>query len=92
MKTFHLEIVTPEGVAFSGDAVQLSVRAVSGSMSVLAGHIPLVTALKNGECRVYEKEGVAREAECSGGMLSVTKENVRLLCTYFAFKEQSEKV
>ena len=87
MKTFQLEIVTPQGVAYKGDAVQLSVRAVSGSMSVLAGHIPLVTALNNGVCRVYKEEGVPMEADCSGGMLSVTKENVRLLCTYFAFRD-----
>lgn len=89
MKTFHLEIVTPEGVAYNGEAVQLSVRAVNGSMSVLAGHIPLVTALKNGVCRVYKKENEPLEAECSGGMLSVTKENVRLLCTYFSFRDQT---
>lgn len=90
MKSFHLEIVTPEGEVYNGDAVQLSVRAVGGSMSVLAGHIPLVTALKNGVCRVYKEEGVPLEADCSGGMLSVTKENVRLLCTYFSFKEQTQ--
>ena len=88
MKTFPLEIVTPEGVAYKGDAVQLSVRAVNGSMSVLAGHIPLVTALKNGVCHVYKSENEMLEADCSGGMLSVTKENVRLLCTFFRFKDQ----
>ena len=90
MKKFHLEIVTPEGVAYKGDAVQLSVRAVSGSMSVLAGHIPLVTALLNGACRVYREEGEPMEARCSGGMLSVTKEQVRLLCTSFEFANDSD--
>ena len=90
MKSFELEIVTPEGVAYKGEAVQLSVRAVGGSMSVLAGHIPLVTALKDGDCRVYKNEGAPMEAECSGGILSVTKECVRLLCTYFAFKQKGQ--
>ena len=89
MKSFHLEIVTPEGVRYNGDAVQLSVRAVDGSLSVLAGHIPLVTALKNGPCRVYTEEGKAREAECSGGMLSVTRDNVKLLCTSFVFENEA---
>lgn len=87
MKSFHLEIVTPEGVAYDGEAVQLSVRAVDGSLSVLAGHIPMMTALKNGVCRVYKEENKPIEAECSGGMLSVTKESVKLLCTYFSFKQ-----
>ena len=87
MKKFPLQIVTPEGEAYNGEAVQLSVRAVTGSLSVMAGHIPMMTALQNGACRVYEEEGNLREAECSGGLLSVTKERVRLLCTYFAFRE-----
>ena len=87
MKSFHLEIVTPTGAVYNGDAVQLSVRAVDGSLSVLADHIPLVTALKNGDCRVYTEEGKVRHAECSGGMLSVTKEAVRLLCTSFVFSD-----
>ena len=88
MKTFPLEIVTPEGAAYQGNAVQLSVRAVSGSLSVLAGHIPMMTALKSGVCRVYEEENKPLEAECSGGLLSVTKEKVTLLCSFFAFKER----
>ena len=89
MKKFHLEIVTPEGVRYNGEAVQLSVRAVDGSMSVLAGHIPLVTSLKNGACRVYTEEGNPREAQCSGGMLSVEKDSVKLLCTSFVFSDES---
>ena len=87
MKSFHLEIVTPTGQVYNGKAVQLSVRAVDGSLSVLAGHIPLVTALQNGECRVYTEENKPRAAECSGGMLSVGKDGVRLLCTSFVFND-----
>lgn len=85
MKSFQLEIVTPQGVAYKDTAVQLSVMAVDGSMSVLADHIPLVTALKDGVCRVYKEEGKPSEAHCSGGILSVSKECVRLLCTWFSF-------
>lgn len=85
MRSFQLEIVTPTGVAYKGEAVQLSVRAIDGSRSVLAGHIPMVTALKEGPCRVYTQEGVPLEAKCSGGVLSVTKEGVSLLCTFFSF-------
>ncbi len=87
MKTYHLEIVTPEGVVYNRDAVQLSVPAIDGSLSVLADHIPLITALKGGECRVYEEEDHPMEASCSGGILSVDKKSVRLLCTFFRFKE-----
>ncbi len=86
MRTFKLEISTPEGLAYSGEATQLSVRAIDGSLSVLAGHIPMVTALKNDVCRVYDAQGNLREADCSGGILSVGRNSVRLLCSFFKFK------
>lgn len=91
MKAFHLEIVTPQGAVYNGNAVQLSVNAIDGSLSVLADHIPMVTALKSGDCRVYVEgaEDAPKEASCSGGILSVEKNSVRLLCTFFRFKEES---
>ncbi|MBQ8399893.1 MAG: hypothetical protein IJX08_08025 [Clostridia bacterium] len=87
MKNFLLEIVTPQGVAYEGNAVQLSVRAIDGSLSVLADHIPMVTALKSAPCRVYLDASTVKEADCSGGILSVEKEKVCLLCSSFVFKE-----
>ena len=38
MKPFHLEIVTPEGAAFSGEAESLLVRTGDGDVEILAGH------------------------------------------------------
>lgn len=87
MNAYKLQITTPEGVLFDGDAVQLSVKAVDGDRAVLAGHIPLATALKQGECRVYLQDGTVRRGECSGGLLSVKKDKVRLLSTSFTWKD-----
>ncbi|MBQ7595504.1 MAG: F0F1 ATP synthase subunit epsilon [Clostridia bacterium] len=86
MKEFHLQIVTPDGLVFDGQAGQLSVRSIDGDIAILAGHIPYVTALKEGECRVYTGDTVKR-ASCSGGLLTVTKEDVRLVSSDFDWKE-----
>jgi len=86
MKSFTLKITAPDGPVFDGDAVQLSVRAIDGELAVMADHIPLVTALKSGECRVYLPSGDIKRAECGGGMLIVAKEKVELLSSSFAFK------
>ncbi len=86
MKFFDLQIVTPEGIMYDGKALQLSVRAIDGSLSVLADHIPMVTALKKAPCRLYVDEKTIREGESCGGILSVEKGRVRLLCTSFTFK------
>ena len=86
MKEFQLQIVTPDGILFDGAAEQLSVRAIDGEVAVMAGHIPYVTALKQGSCRVYVS-GSIRHANCGGGLLEVNKEKVRLLSPDFTFTE-----
>lgn len=87
MRSYRLQITTPAGVLFEGDATQLSVRAVDGELAVMAGHIPMTTALKAGECRVYLDDGSVRHGECSGGLLSVKSEKVSLLSSDFQWKD-----
>ena len=88
MKAFKLQIAAPDGVRFDGEAVQLSVRGIGGELAILAGHIPFVTALKEGECRVYLGDGEEiRRAQCRGGMLVVSKEAVRLMSSDFEWKD-----
>ncbi|MBQ4354650.1 MAG: F0F1 ATP synthase subunit epsilon [Clostridia bacterium] len=88
MKTFKLQIAAPDGLRYDGEAVQLSVRGIGGELAILAGHIPFVTALRSGECRVYLEDGGIRRANCSGGMLMVSKECVRVLSSDFKWTEE----
>ncbi len=85
MSKFHLQIITPVGYMFDGDVSQISVRSTEGEMAVLAGHIPAVTALTGGECRIYTDEGI-KKADYAGGMLAVTKELTRVFFTDFLWK------
>lgn len=89
MKSFKLEIASPDGMKYDGEAVQVSVRGIGGDLAILAGHIPFVTALAGGECRVYvgEEGKEIKRANCNGGMLMVTKECVRILSSDFTWKE-----
>jgi F-type H+-transporting ATPase subunit epsilon len=88
MNTFKLQIAAPDGMRYDGDAVQISVRGIEGDLAVMAGHIPFVTALKSGECRVYTDEKTVRRASCSGGMLMVSKDCVRLLSSDFTWENE----
>lgn len=90
MKTFKLQIAAPDGMRYDGEAFQLSVRGIEGELAILAGHIPFVTALASGECRVYcdpESPDKVRRATCSGGMLMVSDSCVRLLSSDFKWAE-----
>ncbi len=84
MSSFKLKIMSPDGIFYDGDAYQLSLRSVDGEVSILAGHIPYLTAVGIGECRLYEQSGEKpRRAACCGGMLSVDDEGVLLSPTTF---------
>ncbi|MDD6456638.1 MAG: F0F1 ATP synthase subunit epsilon [Lachnospiraceae bacterium] len=89
MTSYHLNIASPEGSIYNGPAVQLSVRGIEGDLAILAGHIPFLTVLKEGECRVYVTEDDVREAICTGGMLSVGNDGkVQLLSSGFKWKRK----
>ena len=89
MKTFPLIISSPDGDLFRGDAEMLILRGTEGDLAILAGHIPFVTALKAGECRVYigENGETIRRAQYTGGMLTVSADTVRMISADFRWEE-----
>ncbi len=85
MNTFHLDIAAPTGKFYDDNAYMVSARGVDGSLSVLAGHIPFVTALKEGEIRVYSAPSVVSfRGNASGGILTVSESGVTILAADFA--------
>lgn len=60
MKDYTLKISTPDGDAFSGSALSLSVRGTEGELGILAGHAPFVTAVVPCRCRLIEADGTER--------------------------------
>lgn len=86
MKTFRLQIVTPEGSLFDGEAESIRLRTTEGYVSILAGHTDYIAALDIGKVTVTQN-GTARDAACGGGFLSVQKGEVRLAATTFEYAE-----
>ena len=86
MKCFDLRITTPSEQVFNGEAYQLSVRVTDGDIAIMAGHIPFVSAVAAGDCRVYLPTGESKEARCSAGLLTVSKDATSLLCSEFEWK------
>ena len=83
MKSYKLRITTPSDDVYDDEALQLSVRVTEGDIAIMAGHIPFVSAVRAGACRVYLPSGDVKEGRCSDGILSVGAECVRLLCSDF---------
>lgn len=76
---FDVEIITPERVEYSGDAVSLLAPAIEGYLGVLAHHAPLLTALGVGEARVTGADGQPIYFAVSGGFLEVGDNRAILL-------------
>ena len=86
MPSFNLKIVTPYGVHYEGQAEAITVRSVTGDLSIWPNHINLVTALGTGKASVTAN-GTSRTAACSSGVLSVLNNDVTVLASTFEWKE-----
>ena len=85
--TFPLQILTPDGLCYDGEAERLDVRTTQGEIGILPQHIDYLAALGMGVARVVA-DGKTRRAACIGGMVSVSGGAVRLLATTFEWEEQ----
>jgi len=48
MATFQFDLVSPEKLAFSGEVDQVDIPGLEGDFGVLAGHAPVVAAIRPG--------------------------------------------
>src|SRR5271156_518413 len=53
MTTFHLELVAPDKLTFSGDVDQVDVPGLEGDFGVFADHAATVSLLRPGILTVY---------------------------------------
>jgi F-type H+-transporting ATPase subunit epsilon len=81
--TLTLEIATPLGLALKTDAETVQAPSVHGEFGVLAGHLPLLAALKPGVVR-YRTRGKQYVAAVSAGFVEAGPEKVLLLTDQFA--------
>jgi F-type H+-transporting ATPase subunit epsilon len=70
MATFHFDLVSPEKLLFAGDVGQVDLPGSEGDLGVLAGHAPLVTALRPGIIVVFREGGDLRVV-VNGGFAEV---------------------
>jgi F-type H+-transporting ATPase subunit epsilon len=71
MATFHFDLVSPEKLLFSGEVDQVDVPGIEGDFGVLAGHAPIVSALRPGIMTVFVN-GQAQRMVVLGGFAEVS--------------------
>jgi F-type H+-transporting ATPase subunit epsilon len=74
MSTLKFKIVTPEKVIYENEINQVTIPTMSGEITILPNHIPLISVLKAGELKIKDKDGEHNMA-VSGGFLEVRGNN-----------------
>src|SRR5260370_1543164 len=78
MASFHFDLVSPEKLLFAGEVGQVDLPGSEGDLGVLAGHAPLVTALRPGILVVFREGGDLRVV-VNGGFAGVGPSGLTLL-------------
>jgi F-type H+-transporting ATPase subunit epsilon len=78
MATFHFDLVSPEKMAFSGDVDQVDVPGAEGDFGVLAGHAPVVAAIRPGILTVITG-GSKQKIIVLGGLAEVSEKGLTVL-------------
>jgi F-type H+-transporting ATPase subunit epsilon len=78
MATFHFDLVSPEKLAFSGEVDQVDVPGAEGDFGVLAGHAPVVAAIRPGILTVTTG-GTHRKIIVLGGLAEVSDKGLTVL-------------
>ena len=88
MKTFHLEILTPQRVFYSGECVSLSVPITDGMLGLMADRAPITASLVCGEAHFTKPNGEKLLFSISGGMVDAEYNRVELLCDSACLPEE----
>ncbi len=79
MDTFKLEILTPNGEIYSGNAVSVLLPGKEGEFGVLAGHASLTTLLEAGVVDVEKEDKSVESIVIDWGVTQVSEEKVVIL-------------
>ena len=78
MATFHFDLVSPEKLAFSGEVDQVDVPGVEGDFGVLAGHAPVVAAIRPGILTIIAG-GERQKVIVLGGLAEMSDKGLTVL-------------
>ena len=69
----HVELVSPERVAYSGDAKMVIARTVSGDIAFLNGHVPFIGVLETWPVRVIQDDDQTQVIAVHSGFVEVSQ-------------------
>jgi len=77
--TFYVDIVSPSGSVFKGNAVRLRAPGIQGSFEILHNHAPMIAAIELGPMYVTLMNGERVAFATTGGFIEVLNNTVTVL-------------
>ncbi|MEK7500912.1 MAG: F0F1 ATP synthase subunit epsilon [Patescibacteria group bacterium] len=71
----RLEILSLKGIEFEGEAAAFNVKTLSGEITILNHHRPMITALDKGTARLIQTDGQEKTINIKSGFLEMTPHN-----------------
>ena len=85
--TFHLSVITPEHEFFDGQAESLVFSCQDGEIGVMAGHMPMVAAVMDGDIS-FKVGGEWKTAANSEGYVTIMPDQVLLMVQTVEWPDQ----
>jgi F-type H+-transporting ATPase subunit epsilon len=85
---YKVEVVTPDGPAFRGEAEMVVVPGTAGELGILAHHAPLISSLKPGRMSLTDAEGERMEWATAEGFIEVRKNEALVLVSEAVRREE----
>ncbi|MHC3994005.1 ATP synthase F1 subunit epsilon [Thiomicrolovo sp. ZZH C-3] len=79
MDTFKLEVITPNGLIFDNEAVEVTLPGEEGEFGVLPRHASLTTQLKAGVIDIVTADKRTESIVVNWGVVQVTESKVTVL-------------
>jgi len=91
MKSFQLEILTPERIFYRGECVSLIVPITDGMLGIMANREPITASITNGEAYYTRPDGEKILFSVLGGMIDVQDNQVKILCESALLPEEIDE-
>ena len=78
MNAFKLKLIAPDGVKYEETATEITLPTRDGQISILPGHMPLITLLKPGEI-IIKNGAKVHELATEGGVAEISQDLVKIL-------------
>ncbi|WP_367569072.1 ATP synthase F1 subunit epsilon [Lacrimispora sp.] len=75
---FKLQIITPEGQFYQGEASMVELTTTEGNIGVYKDHIPLTAIVAPGILKIHE-EGEVKEAALMSGFIQILPESIVIM-------------